>query len=88
MKPEMGILMVTSLANNKHFLSSRPNLRAWRDRIKFQLSMGSFPNRTLQQDWDAYVKGTLKSRPWIPWSTQRQTKTDHREDLEDSGRFG
>ncbi|HHT72398.1 MAG TPA: GIY-YIG nuclease family protein, partial [Firmicutes bacterium] len=27
MKPEMGILMVTSLANNKHFLIAAPNLR-------------------------------------------------------------
>ncbi|KLU39731.1 MAG: GIY-YIG nuclease family protein [Limnochordia bacterium] len=84
MKPEMGILMVTSLANNKHFLIAAPNLRGMENRIKFQLSMGSFPNRTLQQDWDAYGEGNFKieTLDTLEYSKD-ETKTDHREDLEE-----
>jgi len=83
-RPDMGILAVTCLANGKRLLLSTPNLKGMENRIRFQLGMGSFPNRELQRDWLEYGEENFKIEVLdiLPYSTD-ESKTDYRDDLEE-----
>jgi hypothetical protein len=51
-KFRMGVFQIRNLANGKVFISSSVNLDAIWNRHKFQLEMGSHPNKELQKDWN------------------------------------
>jgi hypothetical protein len=82
LKPDMGILMVTSKANNKRLLVATQDLTSMVNRIKFQLNSGYFPQRDLQQDWKTYGKDNfaIEVLDTLEYSKD-ESKTDHSEDL-------
>lgn len=54
MRPEMGVLLIRCLREEAVFLAPCPGFTIRRNRILFQLNMGSHPNRRLQQLWQQY----------------------------------
>ncbi|HNV69971.1 MAG TPA: DUF2087 domain-containing protein [Candidatus Ozemobacteraceae bacterium] len=50
-KPEMGIFKIENRTNGKIFLVVAPNIPAYMTRHRFDLELGSHPNRELQADW-------------------------------------
>ncbi|MCU0373252.1 MAG: GIY-YIG nuclease family protein [Ignavibacteria bacterium] len=52
-KFRMGVFQIRNLSNGKVFISGSVNLDAIWNRHKFQLEMGSHPNRDLQTDWNS-----------------------------------
>jgi hypothetical protein len=51
-KKPMGVFLIRNTANDKIFLASGQDLRGIINRHKFQLSVGSHQNRSLQHDWN------------------------------------
>ena len=51
MKPLMGVLTILNNAENKMFIKESTNLKAFSNRIRFELNNGQFDNRNLQDDW-------------------------------------
>jgi group I intron endonuclease len=49
--PPMGIYRIKNLKNGKLFIGSAMDLRGRINRCKFQLELGSHPNRDLQRDF-------------------------------------
>ncbi len=52
----MGVYQIRNLINGKIFIGSSINLEGIINRYKFQLKLGSHPNRILQKDWDEFVE--------------------------------
>ena len=48
----MGVFRVYNAANGKSFVGSSNDLPAMLNRQRFQLELGSHPNRELQRDWN------------------------------------
>lgn len=53
MKTDMGVFIVKKKNNNKYLLVATQNLKGMMNRVKFQLETGGYPNRELQEDWNA-----------------------------------
>lgn len=51
-KKPMGVFLIRNTVSDKIFLASGLDLRGIINRHKFQLSVGSHQNRSLQQDWN------------------------------------
>lgn len=49
----MGVYRVRNTASGKSLVGSSVNLPAMLNRQRFQLELGSHPNRELQADWNA-----------------------------------
>jgi hypothetical protein len=47
----MGIFQIKNLSNGKVFVESSKNLEGGLNRYKFQLDLGSFKNKALQEDY-------------------------------------
>lgn len=58
-KFRMGVFQIRNLSNGKVFISSSVNLDAIWNRHKFQLGMGSHPNKDLQKDWNESGAGNF-----------------------------
>jgi len=54
MRPDMGIFMVHSKSSGKCHIESTKDLKSKINRTKFQLELGSHPDRELQEEWDNY----------------------------------
>jgi hypothetical protein len=53
----MGIFQIKNLSNGKVFVESSKNLEGTLNRYKFQLDLGSFKNKTLQEDYSRLGAG-------------------------------
>ena len=53
----MGIFQIKNLSNGKVFIESSKNLEGSLNRSKFQLDLGSFKNKTLQEDYSRLGAG-------------------------------
>jgi len=51
-KKPMGVFLIRNTVSDKIFLASGMDLRGIINRHKFQLSVGSHQNRSLQRDWN------------------------------------
>ena len=51
-KKPMGVFLIRNTVSDKIFLASGLDLRGIMNRHKFQLSVGSHQNRSLQNDWN------------------------------------
>lgn len=51
--PPGGIFRVRNTTTGRSFIGTAPNLPGMLNRQRFQLEMGSHPNRELQADWNA-----------------------------------
>lgn len=47
-----GVFKIVNKINGKIFVDSSPNLDSKWDNQKFQLNLGSHPNKELQKDWN------------------------------------
>jgi len=52
MRFPMGVLQILNLSNAKVLIDSGLNLPALENRHRFQLDLGTHPNRALQNDWN------------------------------------
>lgn len=82
MRPPMGVFIVRSKINNKCYIEATHNLRASINRARFQLEVGSHPNRELQQEWkelnkDNFVIEILEELKY----DKDESKTDYSEEL-------
>lgn len=50
----MGVYQIRNKLNEKIFVGSSINLDGIKNRNKFQLKLGSHPNRILQKDWEEF----------------------------------
>lgn len=50
----MGVLAVTNIITRKQFIQGSINVEALRNKIKFSLRIGQYPQRQLQADWKEY----------------------------------
>lgn len=50
----MGVYRVRNTANGKFLVGSSVDLPAMLNRQRFQLEVGSHPNRILQEDWNEF----------------------------------
>ncbi len=57
--PPMGIFQIKNIANGKLFIGSSKNLKGKLNSIKFQLEMGSYINKNLQQDFNTYKENNF-----------------------------
>lgn len=48
-----GVFLIRNTATGRLFVGPSPNLPGMLNRQRFQLEMGSHPNRELQADWNA-----------------------------------
>jgi hypothetical protein len=48
----MGVFCIRNRVSRRAFVGSSANLPAMLNRQRFQLELGSHPNRTLQHDWN------------------------------------
>lgn len=55
LKPAAGVYRITNTRNQKIFIGSSLNLKTMNGK-KFQLEMGSHPNKMLQQEWREWGK--------------------------------
>jgi len=49
-----GIFAIRCAASGQVWVGSSPNLEAWRNSIWFSLRSGTYPDRTLQQEWNTH----------------------------------
>ena len=55
----MGIFQIKNLVNGKIFIGRSENLNGKLNSIKFQLEMGSYINKDLQQDFNTYKENNF-----------------------------
>jgi hypothetical protein len=79
----MGIYRVRNTANGKWLIGSSVNLPAILNRQRFQLELGSHPNRALQADWKEFgpeafvfeVLDTLEPSDTLDYNTTEDLQT-------------
>jgi hypothetical protein len=54
MKFQMGVFRIRNIINDKAWIGSSTNLKAVWNSEKFQLQLGSHPNKVLQRDWQEF----------------------------------
>ncbi|MGR6761489.1 GIY-YIG nuclease family protein [Paenibacillus sp. T2-29] len=59
MKTEAGIYCIRNTRNGRIFVSSTPNLKSLNGR-RFELQMGMFKNKPLQQEWNEYGEDSFE----------------------------
>jgi len=82
MKPEMGIFRVRLKDGSKCFLETSQNLKGKMNAVRFQLDMGSHPNKDLQRDWKRYgpERFAFEVLELLPYAKD-ETKIDYSEEL-------
>jgi len=53
-KPDMGIFIIHYKSSNKCYIENTKDLKSKINRTKFQLDLGSHPNKGLQKEWKDY----------------------------------
>jgi len=83
MKPDMGIYMYKCNPTGKVYIGASQRLKAIMNRINFQLELGTFLNKTVQNDWNQYGKEnfTVKILDILEYEKDDNAKTDYAEDL-------
>jgi hypothetical protein len=83
MKPDMGIFRIRLKDGNKCFLETSHNLKGKMNSVRFQLEMGSHPNKELQRDWKEYGpdRFEIEVLELLPYGKD-ESKTDYSEELE------
>lgn len=83
MKPEMGIYLYQCIPTGKAYIGASQRLKAFMNRINFQLGMGSFLNKALQNDWNQYGEEnfTVKVLDILEYDKNDEVKKDYSEDL-------
>lgn len=84
MKPDMGIYMYKCNPTGKIYMGASQRLKAIMNRTNFQLGMGSFLNKNVQNDWNQYGEEnfTVKILDTLEYDKRDEGKTDYTEDLE------
>jgi len=82
MKPEMGIILIRALGEDKVYLEATANLKGAINGTKFKLEAGKHPNRKLQKAWQekGAANFTFEILEKLEYDKD-ETKTDYREEL-------
>lgn len=83
MKPDMGIYMYQCNPTGKVYIGASKRLKAIMNRANFQLGMGSFLNKGLQDEWNEYGKEnfTVEILDTLTYDKKDEGKKDYSEDL-------
>ena len=83
MKPDMGIFMIKSEISGKGLLYPVQDLKGKMNRFRFQLEMGSHPNKALQKEWTEQGAGSFSFTVLENLDYDKdETKTDYSDELE------
>lgn len=84
MKPDMGIYMYQCNPTGKAYIGASKRLKAIMNRINFQLGMGSFLNKAVQNDWNQYGEENfiVKILDTLEYDKDDDGKKDYTEDLD------
>ena len=82
-RPEMGLFKIESLASGDCYLYATQDMKSLMNRFRFQLRMGSHPDKALQREWDQsgadnFVMEVLERLDY----DKDGSKTDYGEELE------
>lgn len=82
MKPEMGVMMISSDFDNKCFLKGTQNIKATLNSARLQLKTGGHPNRELQKAWKEHDEQnfTIQVLEKLDYE-EDESKTDYSEEL-------
>ena len=82
MRPQMGIFVIRSRANNKCYIEATQNLRGTLNSTQFKLGASTHPNRELQKEWKDFGTGnfTIEILENLEYDKD-EFKTDYTEDL-------
>jgi len=82
MKPDMGIFRVRLKDGGKCLLETSHNLKGKMNSTRFQLELGSHPNKELQRDWNRFGPDRFEFEvlELLPYSKD-ESKTDYTEEL-------
>jgi hypothetical protein len=83
MKPDMGVFCIRTAKENRCLIFAVQDLKSRLNRLRFQLELGSYPGKELQEDWkrlgaENFVLEILEELEY----SRDETKTDYSEDLE------
>ncbi|OEH85127.1 hypothetical protein BHU72_05820 [Desulfuribacillus stibiiarsenatis] len=83
MKTDMGIFIIKSDVDNKCLLEVSQDLKARINRVKFQLKMGSYPNKDLQNAWKQHGESrfSIEILETLKYD-EDESKTDYSVELE------
>lgn len=81
-KPQMGIFIIRSKANNKCYLQATQDLRGVMNGAMVRLEGGIHPYRELQEEWIKFGKDnfTLEILENLPYDKD-ESKTDYKDEL-------
>jgi hypothetical protein len=77
----MGIFQIRNVANGKVLIGAAFNLRGILNSNRFQLSMGSHPNKRLQGDWNELGSDTFAFEVLDELAPTEEAGYDYRADL-------
>ncbi len=77
----MGVFRVRNTANGKSLVGSSTDLPAMLNRQRFQLELGSHPNRALQKDWNELGAAAFEFEVLDTLEPKEQSDHDVAEDL-------
>lgn len=79
--PEMGVISFRCSATGETFLMTATDIPAKFNRIRFQLSAGSCPNKHMQKLWEQYGEDAFELQV-VKRLEYEDPKEDHTEELE------
>lgn len=81
-KPDMGIFIIRSKANNKCYIQGTQDLRGTINGAKVRLGNNMHPNKELQKEWNELGEGnfTIEILEHLKYDKD-ETKTDYTEEL-------
>lgn len=81
-RPEMGVFKIESRMSGSCYLYSCQDMNALMNRYRFQLGMGSHPNRALQNEWNEQGGGNFYFEILERLEYDKdESKSDYSEDL-------
>jgi hypothetical protein len=81
-KPPRGVLGIRHRATGRLFVDSAPDLEARWNRHRFQLDLGSHPNRALQADWKTFGPEAFSWEVLADLPYREEDREDTREALQ------
>jgi hypothetical protein len=82
-RPDMGVFKIASRVSGSCYLYSAQNMNGLMNRYRFQLGVGSHPNRALQDEWNEQGEGSFEFAVLERLEYDRdESKTDYSEELE------
>ena len=81
-KKEMGVYKIYSQNTNNTYIGIAKDLKGIMNSMKFQLNLGSYPNKQLQNEWKEQGSGsfTIEALDILSYSNN-EAKTDYSDDL-------